>query len=135
MTDAFWQRPKRSVNQTDYVWYDHSPMGNSTLNRIMQRISIMAGMCESYTNHSIRAAYIPLIETMCAEALPPGSQPMLPPACNMVDSSRGGSTNSSVLQSQDSRAEPDFSSGDESSSVTSEQKDIDDGDVADPKSM
>ena len=134
MTDAFWQRPKRSVNQTDYVWYDHSPMGNSTLNRIMQRISIMAGMCESYTNHSSRAAYIPLIETMCAEALPPGSQAMLPPAC-ISDSSRGGSASSSVIQSQDSRAEPEFSSGDESSSVTSEQKDVDDGDVADPKSM
>ena len=134
MTDAFWQRPKRNVCETDYVWYDHSPMGTSTLNRIMQRISLMAGMYESYTNHSIRAAYIPLIENMCAEALSLGSRPILVPARSMTESSGGGSISSSVLQSQDSRAEPEFSSGDDSSSVTSEHKDVDDGDVADPKS-
>ncbi|XP_076444471.1 uncharacterized protein LOC143282682 isoform X2 [Babylonia areolata] len=141
MTDAFWQRPKRNVNQSDYVWYDHSPMGTSTLNRIMQRISIMAGMYESYTNHSIRASYIPLIESMCAEALSSGggthplqSLPPDPRPVGEVHTPRGSTSSNSMLQSQDSRAEPDFSSGEDSSSVTSEQKDAED-DVADPKSL
>nr|KAG5711118.1 hypothetical protein BaRGS_004762 [Batillaria attramentaria] len=56
MNDNFWQRPKRNVTPADYVWYDHSPIGSSTLNKIMQRISLMAGMCDSYTTHSIRFA-------------------------------------------------------------------------------
>ena len=43
MTDAFWQRPKRNVAQSDYVWYDHAPLGSSTLTKIMQRISLQAG--------------------------------------------------------------------------------------------
>lgn len=35
----------------------------------MQRISISAGVKENYTNHSIRPSYIPLIETICTDAL------------------------------------------------------------------
>ncbi|XP_067674316.1 uncharacterized protein [Haliotis asinina] len=69
MTEAFWQRPKRSVSQSDYVWFDNTPLGNSTLSKIMQRISISAGVKENYTNHSIRPSYIPLIETICTDAL------------------------------------------------------------------
>ncbi|CAG5123115.1 unnamed protein product [Candidula unifasciata] len=69
MTDAFWQRPKRSVSQSDYVWYDHAPLGSSTLTKIMQRISLQAGLSDNYTNYSIRSACIPLVEAVCEEAL------------------------------------------------------------------
>lgn len=124
MTDAFWQRPKRNVNPSDYVWYDHSPMGNSTLSKIMQRISIMAGMCDNYTNHSIRSTYIPLIESICLEAL--GDAPGLPPVLAAVGSPDGenssGSVRGGVLRSQSSRTEPDLSSADDSSSVTSDSR-------------
>lgn len=69
MTDAFWQRPKRNVSQSDYVWYDHAPLGSSTLTKIMQRISLQAGLSDNYTNYSIRSACIPLVEAVCEEAL------------------------------------------------------------------
>ncbi|XP_005108675.1 uncharacterized protein LOC101859972 [Aplysia californica] len=69
MTDAFWQRPKRNVSQSDYVWYDHTPLGSSTLTKIMQRISLQAGLSDNYTNYSIRSACIPLVEAVCEEAL------------------------------------------------------------------
>ncbi|GFO05639.1 BTB/POZ domain-containing protein kctd1 [Plakobranchus ocellatus] len=69
MTDAFWQRPKRSVSQSDYVWYDHAALGSSTLTKIMQRISQQAGVSDSYTNYSIRSSCIPLVEAVCEQAL------------------------------------------------------------------
>ncbi|KAI8792120.1 hypothetical protein BgiMline_016439 [Biomphalaria glabrata] len=69
MTDAFWQRPKRNVSQNDYVWYDHAPLGSSTLTKIMQRISLQAGLSDNYTNYSIRSACIPLVEAVCEAAM------------------------------------------------------------------
>ncbi|CAG5127030.1 unnamed protein product [Candidula unifasciata] len=69
MIEAFWQRPKRNVSQSDYVWFEHTPLGNSTLTKIMQRISLQAGLSDNYTNYSIRSACIPLLESVCYEAL------------------------------------------------------------------
>ena len=43
MSDAFWQRPKRNVLPTDFVWFDNICIGNSTLNKLMNRITQSAG--------------------------------------------------------------------------------------------
>ncbi|XP_033740738.1 uncharacterized protein LOC117327721 [Pecten maximus] len=68
MTEAFWQRPKRSFVYDDYVWYDNTPLGNSTLSRLMTRICQSAGLFENFTNHAIKSSYIPIIESLCKMA-------------------------------------------------------------------
>ncbi|XP_021357426.1 uncharacterized protein LOC110452971 [Mizuhopecten yessoensis] len=65
MTEAFWQRPKRSFVYADYVWYDNTPLGNSTLSKIMTRVCQSAGLFENYTNHAIKSSYIPVIQNLC----------------------------------------------------------------------
>ncbi|KAK3096641.1 hypothetical protein FSP39_001973 [Pinctada imbricata] len=69
MTDAFWQRPKRNFVAADYVWYDNTPLGNSTISKIMTRTCQCAGLFENYTNHAIKSSYIPIIENICSEAV------------------------------------------------------------------
>ncbi|XP_060063319.1 uncharacterized protein LOC132543817 [Ylistrum balloti] len=68
MTEAFWQRPKRSFVYDDYVWFDNTPLGNSTLSKIMTRICQSAGLFENFTNHAIKSSYIPIIENLCKMA-------------------------------------------------------------------
>ncbi|XP_061171162.1 uncharacterized protein LOC133180708 [Saccostrea echinata] len=68
MTEAFWQRPKRNFVSEDYVWYDNTPLGNSTISKIMTRTCQMAGLFENYTNHAIKSTYVPVIENICLEA-------------------------------------------------------------------
>ncbi|XP_053398076.1 uncharacterized protein LOC123551310 [Mercenaria mercenaria] len=69
MSDAFWQRPKRSVLPTDFVWYDNQSIGNSTLNKLMNRITQSAGLPDSYAINAIKSSYIPIIESICRYAL------------------------------------------------------------------
>lgn len=69
MTEAFWQRPKRNFVSADYVWYDNTPLGNSTISKIMTRTCQMSGLFENYTNHAIKSSYIPVIENICLEAV------------------------------------------------------------------
>ena len=69
MTEMFWQRPKRTFVAADYVWYDNTPLGNSTLSKIMTRMCSMAGLTENYTNHAIKSSYVPLIEKLCKDAV------------------------------------------------------------------
>ena len=44
MTEAFWQRPKRNFVSADYVWYDNTPLGNSTISKIMTRTCQVGNM-------------------------------------------------------------------------------------------
>ncbi|WAR07682.1 hypothetical protein MAR_017640 [Mya arenaria] len=69
MSDAFWQRPKRNILPTDIVWFDNQSIGNSTLNRLMNRITSSAGLPDSYAINAIKPSYIPIIESICRSAL------------------------------------------------------------------
>ncbi|KAL3882285.1 hypothetical protein ACJMK2_028647 [Sinanodonta woodiana] len=69
MCPSFWQRHKRNVQKSDYVWYDHTGLGNSTLHKLMNRICQQAGLPEMYTNHAIRPSCIPQIEAICQEVM------------------------------------------------------------------
>ncbi|ESO87287.1 hypothetical protein LOTGIDRAFT_154785 [Lottia gigantea] len=69
MTTAFWQRPKRQVNKSDYVWFDNTALGNSSLGKFMQKICLQAGLKDTYTNSSIKPVYIPMVESICQEAM------------------------------------------------------------------
>lgn len=69
MSDAFWQRPKRSIQADDFVWYDNTSIGNSTLNKLMNRITTQAGLPDNYAINAIKSSYIPIIESICKSAL------------------------------------------------------------------
>lgn len=117
MTEAFWQRPKRSFVYDDYVWYDNTPLGNSTLSRLMTRICQSAGLFENFTNHAIKSSYIPIIESLCKMASKKTVQPEYKDsgsvASPMATSSQGlremddGMTDSGSVCSDAKEAEPE----------------------------
>ena len=59
--EAFYQRPKPSVQSTDTVWYENKPLGVNKLASMMKEISTGAGLSKIYTNHSVRATAITVL--------------------------------------------------------------------------
>ena len=57
---AFFQRPKRKVRDT--VWYDNVPIGHNTLGTMMKNISEKARLSKLYTNHSLRATAVSILD-------------------------------------------------------------------------
>lgn len=70
MTDCFWQRPKKNVQATDYIWYENTVLGNSTLSKMMQKISRDSDVKHVYTNHAIHSSHIPVIGNIRPELNP-----------------------------------------------------------------
>ncbi|XP_069139051.1 uncharacterized protein [Argopecten irradians] len=66
--DNFWQRPKKTVDQSMDVWYDNCAVGKNTLNNFMSRLSKDAGLSVKYTNHCIRATCITTLDQKGVEA-------------------------------------------------------------------
>ena len=66
--DALWQRPLDSYYEGDDTWYCRSPIGVNTLNRFMAKISKMADLSRSYTNHCIRSTCITVLDDAGIEA-------------------------------------------------------------------
>ena len=68
--DSLWQRPKEAVptDSTDNVWYCKVPVGKNTLGNFMKNISRAAGLSKEYTNHSIRATAVTLLDHSNFEA-------------------------------------------------------------------
>ena len=56
-----WQRPKQRVGEED-VWYANSPVGKWTLSQMTKNICKAAGCTKHYTNHSLRATSITLLD-------------------------------------------------------------------------
>ena len=57
-----WQRPKNLVSDQDDTWYVNVPLGKSTLAVMTKKISEFAGCSQSYTNHSLRATSVTLLD-------------------------------------------------------------------------
>ena len=57
---AFFQYPKSNVRPEDNVWFEQRPWGVNTLANMMKKISEVAGLSTTYTNHGIRATAITL---------------------------------------------------------------------------
>nr|XP_022302337.1 uncharacterized protein LOC111110197 [Crassostrea virginica] len=117
MTEAFWQRPKRNFVSADYVWYDNTPLGNSTISKIMTRTCQMSGLFENYTNHAIKSSYIPVIENICLEAV----------RKSQIEAGR----NSPLLQQRRQVSRTDSGIGE--GSVCSDLKDTQTDDLDEPK--
>ena len=52
--DALWQRPNDKW-QPGRFWYYKAPLGDSSLNSMMKKMSSDAGLSKIYTNHCLRA--------------------------------------------------------------------------------
>ena len=58
---AFFQRPKQSA-PTSGPWYDNMVLGMKSLQKMMKSISKAAKLSRDYTNHSIRATAITILD-------------------------------------------------------------------------
>ena len=63
-----WQRPLDSFNPAANIWYYKAPLGKNTLSKMMPKISSAASLSKIYTNHSIRATCIMLLDDAGIEA-------------------------------------------------------------------
>ena len=66
--ECLWQKPKETVSNDDPVWYCMAPLGKNTLGTFMKTISKNANLSQEYTNHSIRATAVTLLDHSNSEA-------------------------------------------------------------------
>ena len=67
MNEYLFQRPKKSAGEGE-IWYDNMVVGENTLGKKMKVISHQAELSTIYTNHSIRATTITIIDRSRFEA-------------------------------------------------------------------
>ena len=64
-----WQRPKQKIQETtDNCWYCNVPVGKNTLGNFMKDVSKAANLSKQYTNHSIRATAVTVLDHSNFEA-------------------------------------------------------------------
>ena len=56
-----WQRPKPNI-PSEGPWYTSAPLGINTLGAKVKTISAKAGCSQKYTNHSLRAATVTVLD-------------------------------------------------------------------------
>ena len=66
--DSLWQRPAFSFVDGDSTWYFRMNVGATTLNMFMSNLSRSVKLSQIYTNHSIRATSIRLMDDAGFEA-------------------------------------------------------------------
>lgn len=66
--DYFWQRPKPIEKKTVDIWFDKAPLGKNTLGDKMKNLSKQLNLSKLYTNHSLRATTITLLDNKGFEA-------------------------------------------------------------------
>lgn len=59
--DAFFQRPKQTVQHYEHCWYE-APVGHCILASIMSKMSEEAGLSRMYTNTSVRLTAAKILE-------------------------------------------------------------------------
>ena len=64
-----WQRPKQAIQTTDdNCWYCNVPVGKNTLGNFMKDVTRAADLSKQYTNHSIRATAVTVLDHSNFEA-------------------------------------------------------------------
>ena len=66
--EFLFQHPKRNVSTSEDVWYDNMVVGERTLHEKMKNISREAKLSKCYTNHSIRATAVTILDKSGFEA-------------------------------------------------------------------
>ena len=56
--NRLFQRPSKGTIQ----WYDNCPLGHNTIGSMMPNISVSAGLSKRYTNHSLRATSVHILD-------------------------------------------------------------------------
>ena len=61
---SLFQRPKPidNISKEDKVWYDAIPLGHNTIGSMMAKISEAAQLSKKYTNHSLRATAVHVLD-------------------------------------------------------------------------
>ena len=59
---TFFQRPKTKIAPDDKIWYDACAVGHNTLGSMMSKISDAAQLSQRYTNHSLRATAVHVLD-------------------------------------------------------------------------
>ena len=65
---SLWQRPKETATENTESWYCNAPLGKNTLGDLMKSISREANLSQIYTNHSIRATAVTVLDHSNVEA-------------------------------------------------------------------
>jgi hypothetical protein len=60
--DRFFQRPSTKPNSIK--WYDNMPMGHNMIGNIMPKLSEKDGLSLRYTNHSLRATSVNILDNV-----------------------------------------------------------------------
>ena len=60
--EFLFQPPKKKLTPDSDVWYDNMVVGESSLGEMMKQISKQARLSKDYTNHSIRATAVTIID-------------------------------------------------------------------------
>ena len=68
LNEFLFQRPKRNVSISENVWYDNMVIGERTLGEKMKNISREGNLSKCYTNHSIRATAVTILDKLGFEA-------------------------------------------------------------------
>ena len=66
--EFLFQRPKKKVSSDTIVWYDNMVDGERSLGDMMKRISKEGNLSRIYTNHSIRATAVTILDKSGFEA-------------------------------------------------------------------
>ena len=66
--EFLFQRPKKNTTADSDVWYDNMVVGERYLGDMMKNISKQAGLSQQYTNHSIRATAVTILDKSGFEA-------------------------------------------------------------------
>ena len=66
--EFLFQRPKKKTTPDSDVWYDNMVVGERHLGGMMKRISKEADLSKQYTNHSIRATAVTILDKSGFEA-------------------------------------------------------------------
>ena len=66
--EFLFQPPKRNASTSEDVWYDNMVVGERTLGEKMKNISREAKLSKCYTNHSIRATAVTILDKSGFEA-------------------------------------------------------------------
>ena len=60
--EFLFQRPKKSFDSGSDVWYDNQVVGENSILKMMKVISKKAELSHIYTNHSIRATSVTVLD-------------------------------------------------------------------------
>ena len=62
--DRLFQRPNKKFSPNCARWYDNAPLGHNSLGEMMPNISQKAGLSRRYTNHSLHATSVHLLDSI-----------------------------------------------------------------------